>query len=130
MANRFTYIDRSTGESLINDYDRLKAANTNASIWSPIISSVPVHSWAIEDGSFLRISNVTIGYTIPKRISQKILMQNLRVYFTCYNLALFTNYTGYDPEVDSRNASHLTPGIDYSAFPRARTFLGGLNITF
>ncbi len=130
MENRFTYIDRTTGQPLLNDPDALEAANKNATIWSPIITSVPVHSWAIEDGSFLRLNNVTIGYTLPQKISRKFCMERLRIYVTGYNLALFTKYSGYDPEVDAIRKTPLTPGIDYSAFPRARQFVAGINITF
>lgn len=130
MADRFTYIDRSTGESLINDYDRLKAANTNAKLWTPIISQVPIYDWAVEDGSFLRLNNVTIGYTLPQNLTKRIGVSRLRVYVTGYNLYLLTAYTGYDPEVDSKRSTPLTPGVDYSAFPRARQIVAGINVTF
>jgi len=131
MANRFQYIDRQTGTTLLNDYEALAAANRNATIWSPIfITKGIVTDWAVEDASFLRLSNVTIGYTLPKHVTKKIGMQQLRIYVTGSNLWCWTNYSGFDPEVDTRRSTPLTPNVDYSAFPRARQFVVGANITF
>jgi TonB-linked SusC/RagA family outer membrane protein len=117
----------------------LAAANANAQLWMPSgfgafgsgggnFSYYP-HSWAIEDGSFLRINNVTIGYTLPIKTIARLHMSKLRFYLTANNLAVITKYTGYDPEVSVRN-SGLTPGLDYSAFPKSRTFIFGINATF
>ncbi|MGC4234462.1 MAG: SusC/RagA family TonB-linked outer membrane protein, partial [Niabella sp.] len=110
----------------------LAALNAGAKIWQPgktPNSSYLPSSWAIEDGSFLRLNNITIGYTMPSNILKKIKSQGLRFYITATNLALWTNYTGYDPEVDTRRATPLTPSVDYSAYPRSRSFLFGLNFT-
>ena len=61
----------------------------------------------------------------------KCYMQNVRIYFTGYNLLCFTNYSGYDPEVDTSSKKNpMTPGIDYAAYPKSRTFVGGINVTF
>ena len=90
----------------------------------------PLHSWAVEDGSFLRLNTLTLGYTIPKHIVQKGKIQNLRVYVTGYNLFTVTNYSGFDPEVDTRRNPPLTPGVDYSAYPKSRSIVGGINVTF
>lgn len=111
--------------------DQLAALNANATIWQPLKSAGAFypHSWAIEDGSFLRINNVTIGYSLPVRKLAGMKMSKLRFYFTGNNLALFTKYTGYDPEVSVRN-SPLTQGLDYSAYPKSRTFIFGVNATF
>lgn len=110
---------------------QLKALNANADIWQPIRGSGAFfpHSWAIEDGSFLRINNVTLGYTLPASTVSKWKMSSVRLYLTMNNLAVFTNYSGYDPEVSVRN-SPLTPGLDYSAYPKSRSFIFGLNATF
>jgi hypothetical protein len=109
--------------------DQLSALNANATIWQPLASTgafVP-HSWAIEDGSFLRLNNLTIGYTIPaKKISP---LSRLRFYLTANNLAVITSYTGYDPEVSVRNSA-LTPNLDYSAYPKSRSFIFGINASF
>lgn len=109
----------------------LAALNANATIWQPLKSAGAFypHSWAIEDGSFLRINNLTVGYTLPQASIAKMKMSQLRFYFTANNLAIFTNYSGYDPEVSVRN-SPLTPGLDYSAYPRSRSFIFGINASF
>ncbi|MDX3912065.1 MAG: SusC/RagA family TonB-linked outer membrane protein [Pseudosphingobacterium sp.] len=111
--------------------DALAALNQNASIWMPIsgVGAWYPTSWAMEDGSFLRINNITLGYTFPSAMLHKIKLKKLRVYGTVNNLAVFTNYSGYDPEVNTRRAVPTTPGVDYSAYPRSKTFIIGLNLT-
>ena len=86
-------------------------------------------SRVVEDGSFLRIKTVTLGYTFPSKWMQKIKVQSLRLYLTADNLFTFTNYSGPDPEVSTRS-SVLTPGFDWSAYPRARSITGGVSFTF
>ncbi len=86
-------------------------------------------SRVVEDGSFLRIKTVTLGYTFPSKWLRKIKIQSLRVYLTAENLFTFTNYSGPDPEVSTRN-SVLTPGFDWSAYPRARSLTGGVSFSF
>lgn len=131
MRNRFTYIDPETGTTLMNDIDALRAANENATIWTPTnITRGVLTDWALEDASFLRLSNLTVGYTLPQKWTKKIGMSRLRVYCTGTNLFCWTGYTGYDPEVDTRRSTPLTPNVDYSAFPRARQWVVGANITF
>ena len=88
-----------------------------------------IHSWAIEDASFLKLSNVTLGYTFPKRIINKIGLSKLRVYATGNNLFTWSPYTGFDPEV-STMSSPLTPGVDFGAYPRSRSFVFGINVSF
>ena len=111
--------------------DQLAALNANATIWQPLKSTGAFYpsSWAIEDGSFLRLNNVTIGYSLPVKNLTGLKMSKLRFYVTGNNLAVFTNYSGYDPEVSVRN-SPLTPGLDYSAYPKSRSFIFGINATF
>jgi TonB-linked SusC/RagA family outer membrane protein len=113
--------------------DQLAALNANATIWQPGrgtgASAFIPHSWAIEDGSFLRINNLTIGYNLPVKNIAGLKMSMLRFYLTGNNLAVLTNYSGYDPEVSVRN-SPLTPGLDYSAYPKSRSFIFGVNATF
>ncbi|HEX6170780.1 MAG TPA: SusC/RagA family TonB-linked outer membrane protein, partial [Chitinophagaceae bacterium] len=116
---------------VVTDPAELAKLNTNATIWSPLTSasSFYSHSWAVEDGSFLRINNITVGYTLPTRIVNKIKISKLRIYGTINNLAVFTNYSGYDPEVNTRRNSPLTSGVDYSAYPRSRAFIVGANLS-
>ncbi len=86
----------------------------------------------LEKGDFLRWSNLTIGYTFDSAVSEKINASNLRVYFNANNLAAFTNYTGFDPEVTIDKSRNGVPsaGLDYLAYPRARTYSFGINLTF
>ncbi|TZF81830.1 TonB-dependent receptor [Pedobacter sp. BS3] len=83
----------------------------------------------IEDGSFLRLKTVSLGYNLPKTLLDNVKVKAVRVYVTAQNLYTWTNYSGYDPEVSVRNSA-LTPGFDYSAYPRARTLVFGLNASF
>ncbi|TCC92476.1 SusC/RagA family TonB-linked outer membrane protein [Pedobacter hiemivivus] len=133
LANRFTIIDPLTGFNVATGTNgnpaRLMELNQNASIWHPIMTQTPLHSWAIEDGSFLRLNTLTLGYTLPRKISSKIGMSNLRFYATAYNVFLITNYSGFDPEVDTRRSPPVTPGVDYSAYPKSRSFVAGVNVS-
>lgn len=129
MKNRWTNIDGSGNR--ITDPVGLATLNANAKIWSPVrVQRWWLHSWAIEDGSYLRINNLTLGYTLPKSIMSKIKLSSLRFYGTVNNLATLTGYTGYDPDVSARRSDPLTPGVDFAAYPRARTWLFGVNINF
>ena len=83
----------------------------------------------IEDGSYLRIKDIVLGYTFPKHLLNKLKLQKLRLYMSVQNLYTFTAYSGYDPEVSVRNTA-LTPGLDYSAYPRSTNVIFGLNIGF
>jgi TonB-linked SusC/RagA family outer membrane protein len=116
--------------TISNDPDELTAMNANTTLWSPYMRNFVLTDWAVEDGSFLRLSTLTVGYTLPQTISNKLKMKKLRVYASGYNLWLLTNYTGFDPEVSTRRRTNLTPGVDYSAYPRSRSFLFGLNVNF
>jgi hypothetical protein len=115
---------------LVNDPTQLAEMNKNAKYWSASMNRAPLHSWVIEDGSFLRLNNLVLGYSLPKALLSKIKLESLRVYVTGYNLWLWTNYSGYDPEVDAIRSTTLTPGIDYNAYPRSRSYNVGLNLTF
>ncbi len=86
-------------------------------------------TWHIEDGSYLRLQNLEIGYSLPKKWMDAIKMQKIRIYLAGQNLFTITNYTGYNPEV-SNSTSALTPGEDYGTYPLARTYMVGVNITF
>jgi TonB-dependent starch-binding outer membrane protein SusC len=122
---------------LVTDLDQLKTLNANASMWLPMPfksgnNAFLLHSWAIEDASFLRINNITFGYTFPKSKIRRIGIQSLRLYATANNVAVITGYSGYDPEVSTRNrAGQLpSPNVDYSAYPRSRSFIFGVNASF
>ena len=129
MKDRFTYINAS-GQR-VTDPVELEKLNANAKIWTPVrVQRWWLHSWAVEDGSYLRFNNLTLGYTLPKKITDKAKISNLRLYGTVNNLATITNYSGFDPDVTARRSDPLTPGVDFAAYPRSRTWLLGLNVTF
>jgi TonB-linked SusC/RagA family outer membrane protein len=87
-------------------------------------------TWHLEDGSYLRLQNLTLGYTLPASLTQRISMQKARIYLSGQNLVTWTEYTGYNPEVNRRPADATTPGEDYGTYPLAKVFTVGLNITF
>ena len=124
-TNRYRTIDPNG--AAITTLDGFRQANTNATLWQPT-RQLFTHSWAIEDGSFLRLNNLTLGYSLPKTLISHAKLTQLRFYVTASNLYTFTNYTGYDPEVNTRRDTGLTPGVDYAAYPRSRAFLFGLNL--
>ncbi len=104
-------------------------ANANRTLWNPTdVTKKITHSYFIEDGSFLRCSDITIGYTLPKKLTQKAGISKARFYVSASNLFIITKYSGYDPEVDIQTG--LTCGMDYNRYPRARSFVFGTNITF
>ena len=88
-----------------------------------------IHSWAVEDASYLKLSNVTLGYTFPKNLIARVGLKNLRLYATGNNLLTWTKYSGFDPEVSTMK-SGLTPGVDFGAYPLSRSFIFGLNVAF
>lgn len=116
--------------TLCNDPEKLAAMNANTTMWSPYMKSYVFSDWAVEDGSFLRLNTLTLGYTLPKTLMNKVKIESLRFYVTGYNLFCLTNYSGYDPEVSTRRRTNLTPGVDYSAYPKSRSFVFGLNLNF
>ncbi len=126
---RWTNVDWNTGE-LITDAAVLNEVNAGTTMWSPAVGNAVFTDWAVEDGSFLRLSSATIGYTLPEKITMKARIQRLRFYVSGTNLFCLTKYSGYDPEVDTRRATPLTPGVDYSAYPKSIGFVVGLNLTF
>jgi len=84
----------------------------------------------IENGSFLRIKNVTFGYSLPKDLLKKIYMKSARIYVSGQNLYTFTSYSGMDPEVNYASTDNIIMGTDFFTYPQSRTILMGLNIGF
>lgn len=129
MKDRWTNIN-AQGQ-LVTDPMELTKMNANAKIYSPPAAQrYFLRSDAIEDGSFLRINNVTLGYTLPVSLTKRVKMSQFRVYATVNNLATITGYSGYDPEVTARRNNPLTPGVDFAAYPRAKTYVFGINLSF
>lgn len=129
-SNRWMTVN-SEGQ-LITDPEEMAAINagrTVACIYDMEMGDKYIHSWAVEDASYLRLSNLSLGYTFDRKKLRKFNVQSLRLYFTGSNLFVWTPYSGFDPEVSTKGNS-LTPGVDYGAYPRNRSYVFGLNITF
>ena len=118
-TNQFaSYANRWTPDNQTNS--NYRAGGGGASQYS---------SRVIEDGSYLRLKTVSLGYRLPASLLKKVKMRGVRLYVSAQNLYTWTNYSGPDPEVSTRNSA-LTPGFDYSAYPRARTIIGGIDFNF
>lgn len=128
-GQRWTNLDPSTGQ-LVTNPDALTALNANTTMWSPYMSRYVFSDWAVEDGSFLRLNTLTLGYTAPNSFISATGISKLRFYLTASNVFIITKYTGPDPEVSTRRNTPLTPGVDYSAYPRSRQLVFGLNLNF
>ncbi|MDN5287178.1 MAG: TonB-dependent receptor plug [Mucilaginibacter sp.] len=129
-ADRWMTIDAS-GQR-VTDPTQLAAMNQgkNYPAYNGAGTALRLDDRFIENGSFLRISNVTLGYRLPKQWLSKVKLASARVYITGNNLHLFSHYSGYDPEVSVANSSRLTPGVDFGGYPRVRSFLAGLDVSF
>jgi hypothetical protein len=116
---------------VVTDPNELRELNKDAKLWK-WVGGLPrqTHSWAVEDGSFLRVNNISLGYTLPQKLIQKVHMKNVRIYATAYNIYTLTNYSGFDPEVSTLRSSPFTPGVDFSAYPKSFSGIAGFNITF
>ena len=133
LANRFATIDPETGYNIYYgahaDPVRLQELNANATIWHPLMNNSIMTDWAIEDGSFLRLGTLTLGYTFPQNLTRKFGVRNLRLYATGSNLLCITGYSGQDPEVNT-SSNKMVMGFDYSAYPKSRSYIVGVNVTF
>ena len=120
--------DYTTFANQIDQMNIDKGANT----YSPIMSHYVVTDQCLEDGSFLRLNQLTLGYSLPKVWMEKTkVINNIRVYVQGTNLFCATKYSGLDPEVDTRSSKNpLTPGVDFSAYPKSRGINVGMNIQF
>lgn len=111
-------LDRWTGAGTSNSVPRFVIGNTTNLISSDLY---------VNDASYLRLKNITLGYTIPQNITRKFFVNRLRVYVMAENLLTFTKYHGYDPEISSGGTSL---GVDYGVYPQARTWTVGFNLGF
>ncbi len=124
------------GSKWYDDITNVKVANPGtktprASINDPNDND-RISSRYIEDGSYIRIKNLTLGYTFPKKWVSKARIENIRLYCNIQNLYTFTKYSGYDPEVgaSTQDSTGLTYGIDNGRYPSPTMYSFGLNITF
>ena len=133
----YSNVFRSDGTQVFFWYDditNVKVANPNTktprvSIGDPNDNDVFSDRY-IEDGSYIRLKNVSLGYTFPKKMVSKLGIETLRLYTNIQNLLTITNYTGYDPEVGTSTASNYVIGLDNGRYPSPTTYSFGLNITF
>ena len=134
-ANRLFFESSNNRSRELNQYasyaNRWTADNPTSDIPAATNSSSNrvISSRIIEDGSFLRLKNVTVGYTLPSQMTKKWKIDKARIYVAAQNLWTWTGYSGYDPEVSVRNSA-LTPGLDYSSYPRAYSVSFGVSLGF
>lgn len=93
-------------------------------------NSTRLSTFYLQDGSFLRMTNIMVGYTLPNSLASKLKMSGVRVYATVDNPLTFTKYKGYNPEPDYNQRGNLTPGVDYGLYPLVRLYNFGLKVTF
>lgn len=124
----FTYVNRPvsvlnrwTGPGTSNSEPRVNLSDPN--------QNARVSDRFVEDGSYLRLKNVQLGYSLPKNLLERIGFEKFRVYFSGQNMFTFTRYTGMDPEIGSYGGA-LEAGIDRGFYPQARVLLGGINVIF
>jgi len=115
-------IDRFTNAEPSTEVPRATGSDPNA--------NRRVSDRFIEDGSFVRLKNITLGYNFPKDWLRKIKVQNLRIYASAQNLQTWTDYSGYDPEVGSYNQNPLINGVENGRYPISKTYTFGLNVLF
>jgi TonB-linked SusC/RagA family outer membrane protein len=126
-------VDEAGNFTLVTDYDGLKALNANAKYALPMYEYGVVSSQFIEDASYLRLQTLSVGWTLPSVWTKKVGISNCRVYFTGSNLFCLTGYSGLDPDVNTQSSGQdgfPVPNYDYNAYPKARTYTFGLNVTF
>ena len=93
-------------------------------------NSTRLSTFYIQDGSYLRMTNITLGYSFPQSVAESLKVSRIRLYASVDNVFTLTDYKGYNPEVDYNSGANLTPGVDYGNYPLARTYNLGLKLTF
>ena len=120
-ANQLDYvINRWTGPGSTNEHPRLTTEATRNNVFS---------DYYVENGSFLRLRNIQLGYTLPEKLSKKFKTNSLRFYIAANNLITLTKYQGFDPDIGSSGGT-LTNGVDFGFYPQARTIMGGIILKF
>jgi TonB-dependent starch-binding outer membrane protein SusC len=109
-------------DSIVNPQGRFpKVVN------APVVQVADIY---IEDGTYIRLKNITLGYNLSKDVAARISAKQVRVYVSAQNLLTITNYKGLDPEANFYDQNNLQPGIDYGVYPNYRTYTVGVNVTF
>jgi hypothetical protein len=120
-ANQLDYvIERWTGPYSSTEVPRVTTGSTRNTVFS---------DFYVENGNFMRIRNLQIGYTLPTNVLQKVKIKYLRFYVSVNNLLTVTSYQGYDPDIGNFGGT-LAAGVDYGFYPQARTIMGGFSIKF
>jgi hypothetical protein len=124
------------GETWQWDVSNVRVANADTKTPRPSIADPNdndrLSDRYIEDGSYLRVKNITLGYTFPKKVLEKVKIDNIRLYMNIQNVYTFTKYMGYDPEfgASTQDSSGLTFGVDNGRYPSPMTCSFGVNLTF
>ncbi|MEN9698934.1 MAG: hypothetical protein RLZZ301_132 [Bacteroidota bacterium] len=119
-ANQLAYVlDRWTGPNSTDENPRVTTGSSNNTVFS---------SYYVEDGSFVRLRNLQVGYTLPAHMLKKAKIENLRFYIATNNLLTWTHYMGFDPDMGS--TSVLSAGVDYGMYPQAKSLMGGVQLKF
>lgn len=129
-SHRWMTIDSES--NIVHDLATLAQINQGkdvAAYYDCVEGNQYIQSWGVENASYLKLSNVTLGYTFPQRLVRPLGISCIRIYATGNNLCTITGYSGYDPEV-STMSSPLTPGVDFGSYPRSRSIIFGLNVSF
>ena len=135
LSRRYFYNHEGNMNNYAGAIDRWRSEEDPGSGWNVRANRAgkglngTTSTWHVEDGSYLRIKNITMGYTLPKNILQKTFIQSLRIYASVQNAFTFTKYEGYNPEVTNRTTT-TTIGEDYGVYPLARVYTLGFNINF
>ena len=135
LSTAYKIYDVQAGQLVsVSDPAALTALNANATTFLPYHENPVTSTLGIQDGSYLRLNNITLGYSFGKNLISKIGMSRLRVYGSVYNALLFTKYPGLDPDVNTNTtqggAQYPTTGLDWGSYPRSRSFTLGLNVEF
>jgi hypothetical protein len=130
-------VDRGDGQLIYNWYEdihNVKLKNPDGTMPRATINDPNDNDrWSdryIEDGSYIRLKNITLGYTFPKRLVGKLGLETLRLQVNIQNLLTITGYDGYDPEIGASTASNHVMGLDNGRYPSPTTYSFGVNVTF
>lgn len=119
-VSREAYENRWTGEGTSNKYPSAQSTQT------PFMGRVT--NFIVEDGSYVKLKNITLSYNIP--IKNKKVVSSAKVFVSADNIFTITGYSGYDPEINSRGNDPLTQGIDIGSIPQFKTYSAGVNVSF
>ena len=114
----------------VTNPDELRALNANAKYHLPYHQSGITSSEWLENGSYLRLQTLTLGYTLPKNWLTKVHVDKIRLYLTATNLFTITGYSWFDPEVNAFGSDASRRGVDVYSYPSSRTFSLGMKVDF